>query len=35
MINVPQFQPDAEVAVKIHPTDPTKVVLDSRTGSTT
>jgi hypothetical protein len=28
MINIPQFQPGAEVPVKIHPTDPTKVELD-------
>jgi hypothetical protein len=28
MVNIPQFQPGGEVSVKIHPTDPTKVVLD-------
>jgi hypothetical protein len=28
MVNIPQFQPGTEVPVKIHPTDPTKVVLD-------
>ena len=28
MINIPQFQPGAEMPVKIHPTDPTQVVLD-------
>lgn len=29
MVNIPQFQPGAQVSVKIHPTDPTKVVLDT------
>ncbi|MCJ7623451.1 MAG: hypothetical protein MUO76_08095 [Anaerolineaceae bacterium] len=28
MVNIPQFQPGTEVPVKIHPTDPTKVVMD-------
>ena len=28
MINIPQFQPGAEIPVKIHPADPSKVVLD-------
>lgn len=28
MINIPQFQPGAEVPVKVHPNDPAKVVLD-------
>jgi hypothetical protein len=28
LVNIPQFQPGVEVPVKIHPTDPTKVVLD-------
>ena len=28
LVNIPQFQPGTEVPVKIHPTDPTKVVLD-------
>jgi hypothetical protein len=28
MVNIPQFQPGAQVPVKIHPTDPSKVVLD-------
>ncbi len=28
MINIPQFQPGAEVPVKIHPSDPTQVALD-------
>jgi hypothetical protein len=28
MVNIPQFQPGTEVPVKIHPTDPTQVVLD-------
>jgi len=28
MVNIPQFQPGAEVPVKIHPADPSKVVLD-------
>ncbi len=28
LINIPQFQPGAEVPVKFHPTDPTQVVLD-------
>ena len=28
MVNIPQFQPGVEVPVKIHPTDPTQVVLD-------
>ncbi len=28
MVNIPQFQPGVEVLVKIHPTDPTQVVLD-------
>jgi hypothetical protein len=28
VVNIPQFQPGTEVPVKIHPTDPTKVVLD-------
>ena len=28
MINIPQFQPGAEMPVKIHPADPTQVVLD-------
>jgi hypothetical protein len=28
MVNIPQFQPGTEVPVKIHPTDPTRVVLD-------
>jgi hypothetical protein len=29
MVNIPQFQPGVEVPIKIHPTDPTKVVLDT------
>ena len=28
MINIPQFQPGAEVPVKIHPADPAQVALD-------
>jgi hypothetical protein len=28
MVNIPQFQPGTEVPVKIHPTDPKKVVMD-------
>jgi hypothetical protein len=28
MIHIPQFQPGAEVPVKIHPSDPTQVVMD-------
>jgi hypothetical protein len=28
MVNIPQFQPGIEVPVKIHPTDPSQVVLD-------
>jgi hypothetical protein len=28
MVNIPQFQPGTEVPVKVHPTDPTQVVLD-------
>jgi hypothetical protein len=28
IVNIPQFQPGVEVPVKIHPTDPTQVVLD-------
>lgn len=28
VVNIPQFQPGTEVPVKIHPTDPTQVVLD-------
>jgi hypothetical protein len=28
MINIPQFQPGAEVPVKIHPSDPTQVMMD-------
>jgi hypothetical protein len=28
MVNIPQLQPGTEVPVKIHPTDPTQVVLD-------
>ncbi len=28
LINIPQFQPGMEVAVKIHPTDQTRVVLN-------
>ena len=28
MINIPQFQPGVDVPVKIHPTDPTQVVMD-------
>ncbi|MBI9047594.1 MAG: hypothetical protein JEZ06_24125 [Anaerolineaceae bacterium] len=28
MVNIPQFQPGTEVPVKIHPTDPTKIVLN-------
>ena len=28
LVNIPQFQPGTEVPVKIHPTDPTQVVLD-------
>ena len=28
MINIPQFQPGAEVPVKIHPSDPTQIVMD-------
>jgi len=28
MVNIPQFQPGVELPVKIHPTDPSKVVLD-------
>jgi hypothetical protein len=29
MVNIPQFQPGAQVSVKIHPADPTKVVMDT------
>ncbi len=28
IINIPQFQPGVDVPVKIHPSDPTQVVLD-------
>ena len=28
MVNIPQLQPGTDVPVKIHPTDPTKIVLD-------
>jgi hypothetical protein len=28
MVNIPQFQPGVEIPVKIHPTDPTQVVMD-------
>jgi hypothetical protein len=28
IVNIPQLQPGVEVPVKIHPTDPSKVVLD-------
>ncbi len=28
MVNIPQFQPGVEVPVKIHPSDPTQVVMD-------
>ena len=28
MVNIPQFQPGVEVPVKIHPTDPSQVVMD-------
>ena len=28
LVNIPQFQPGAVVPVKIHPTDPSKVILD-------
>jgi hypothetical protein len=28
LINIPQFQPGAEIPVKIHPTDPTQIALD-------
>ena len=28
MVNIPQFQPGAEVPVKIHPADPNQVALD-------
>jgi hypothetical protein len=28
MVNIPQLQPGTEVPVKIHPADPTQVVLD-------
>ncbi len=28
LVNVPQYQPGTEAAVKIHPTDPSKVELD-------
>ena len=28
MVNIPQFQPGVELSVKIHPTDPSQVVLD-------
>jgi hypothetical protein len=28
MVNIPQLQPGTEVPVKIHPTDPTKVVMN-------
>ena len=28
MVNIPQFQPGAQVPIKIHPADPTQVVLD-------
>ncbi len=30
LVSIPQYQPGAEVAVKIHPTDPSKVELDRR-----
>ena len=29
MVNIPQFQPGVEVPIKIHPTDATRVVLDT------
>jgi len=28
MVNIPQYQPGAEISVRIHPTDPTKVEID-------
>ena len=28
MVNIPQYQPGAEISVKIHPTDPTRVEID-------
>ncbi|MCP4540295.1 MAG: hypothetical protein GY832_24410 [Chloroflexi bacterium] len=28
MVNIPQFQPGVQVSVKIHPSDPTQVVMD-------
>ena len=28
IVNIPQFQPGVQVPVKIHPTDPTQVVMD-------
>lgn len=28
IVNIPQFQPGVEVPVKIHPSDPTQVVMD-------
>jgi len=28
IVNIPQFQPGAEAPVKIHPSDPTQVVMD-------
>jgi hypothetical protein len=29
MVNIPQFQPGARISVKIHPADPSQVVLDA------
>jgi hypothetical protein len=34
MVNIPQYQPGAEISVKIHPTDPTKVEIDWLGGIT-
>jgi len=28
MVNIPQYQPGAEISVKIHPADPTRVEID-------
>ena len=28
MVNIPQYQPGAEISVKIHPTDPTRVEIN-------
>ena len=34
MVNIPQYQPGAEISVKIHPADPTRVEIDWLGGIT-